>query len=364
MYAVPSAIIVGRAALGLYATLRWWCLNRGRNSGTCGVAVPGAICHDVVVAILAAGCKPVFCDIDIANGLVKDSEWMKARERGADVAMVVHLYGNPANSRAARTVFAPPDCLLIDDAAQALGARGTDGLAGARGDVGLLSFTKTKHLPLGNAALLFKDTECARGVEGVLATFTPEPTESRESLEVDFRLRLDAARTLLRRNGPEGADAFSGLLRGMEPTLRVPTNEHAAECLATGLKEYSSIAEARVSKGRLWGRLLSGTDLRAVGMGVGCVPWRYVCRLPGICWGEQHALAEEMRAADMHVSHWYLPAHWFIGPSVGALPGVERLSSEVFQFWVDESTTHESIVRSAEAVKQALACFARSEGRT
>jgi hypothetical protein len=56
----------------------------------------------------------------------------------------------------------------------------------------------------------------------------------------------------------------------------------------------------------------------------------------------------------MHVSNWYLPALWFVGQPAGTLPGVERLAREVFQFWLDDAATAESIVRQADAVRQVV----------
>src|SRR5512143_3093724 len=92
--AVPAA----RAALGLMALLRCW-VGAG-NGGR--VALPASVCHDVVAAVLGAGCEPFFCDIDIADGNVPEREWGRARAAGASVAIVVHLYGNPADVSAAR----------------------------------------------------------------------------------------------------------------------------------------------------------------------------------------------------------------------------------------------------------------------
>jgi len=91
-----------------------------------------------------------------------------------------------------------------------------------------------------------------------------------------------------------------------------------------------------------------------VGMGPGCVPWRYVCRLPGIDWSLQTVIAEKIRKQGIHVSTWYLPANWFVGQTVGTLPGVERLSREVFQFWLDGDATQESIAVGAQVIRREL----------
>ena len=54
----------------------------------------------------------------------------------------------------------------------------------------------------------------------------------------------------------------------------------------------------------------------------------------------------------MHVSNWYLPAHWFLGRGAGSLPGVEKLAREVFQFWLDEDTSSDSIARGIALVRR------------
>jgi dTDP-4-amino-4,6-dideoxygalactose transaminase len=295
------------------------------------VALPGAICHEVVVAVLAAGCEPVFCDVNPADGLVEDSEWARARALGADVAIMVHLYGNPAAIRPVRRFFPAPDCLVIDDAAQALGSSSDGGIAGATGDVGLLSFGPTKQISIGNAALLFKDPAFAKSVAALLAR--------------------------LRAVGDTAADGFSGLLNGLQPILGVPRSRERELATVRALEGYTGAAQDRMAKMQLWSRGLEGTGLVPVGMSKGCVPWRYVCRLPGLSWDKQHQIANDLRADGMDVSNWYLPAHWYLGFRAGMLPGVEKLAREVFQFWLDRDVTPAAIAAHCMMVKQRLVNF-------
>jgi hypothetical protein len=349
-FSVPRAIPASRAALGLVAVLKCW----RRRRGTCRVALPGAICHEVVLAVLAAGCEPVFCDVDVADGLVKETEWVKARSLGADVAIVVHLYGNPGRINHVRSIFPAPDCLVVDDAAQALGSFSQDGDAGGMGDIGLLSFGLTKQIPLGNAAILFHNPEFAEELDSILASLLPADEALRAALATNFRLRLDLVRARLRVEGEKAANGFAGLLDGMEAVLFAPLSIGVEDSILRVLGDYSEASKARIVKARLWASCLTGTGFEPVGMGAGCVPWRYACRLPGIDWSTQHHLAEVMRATGMHVSNWYLPAHWFLGCGAGTLSGVEELSREVFQFWVDDSVTHESIVRDATVIRRII----------
>jgi hypothetical protein len=318
------------------------------------VALPGAICHDVLLAVNAAGCEPLFCDVEASTGLVPDSEWVRARAAGAEVAIVVHLYGNPARVAPVRSVFPAPDCLVVDDAAQALGSFSSDGQAGALGDVGLISFGMTKHLSLGNAAVLFHDKRMFEQVKALLRNWSPAPDDVRSSLAATFRSKLEHARAGLRSREGSGAAGFNGLLSGMAPLLDPPPVGANEPKILSALNSYEEVADARIAKAALWSSCLANTGLEPVGMSKGCVPWRYACRFPGLDWEKQHKVSQAIRAASIHVSNWYLPANWFVGQQAGILPGVEKLAQEVFQFWVDESVSTEAIKKDAAVVRHEI----------
>lgn len=357
-FRVARAVPVGRAALGLVAVLRCW--RQGRS--TCRIALPGAVCPEVVLAVLAADCDPIFCDVNPADGLVPESEWLRARSQGADVALIVHLYGNPARTACVRALFPAPDCLVVDDAAQALGSFSQDGPAGASGDVGLLSFGPTKQISIGNAAMLFRSIEFAQEVAPRLDDIEMQPQAIRDASAAAFRSRLDTARARLRSEGDEGAVAFAGMLEGLKPVLSVPYYPERDAAVLDRLQAFPDAARVRIDKRAAWSSGLQGTGLVPVGMGEGCVPWRYVCRLPGTTWDRQHRISEALRAAGMHVSNWYLPAHWFVGQPAGMLPGVEKLAREVFQFWLDEAASLEAIGRESARVRQQIASLAALSG--
>lgn len=350
-FQVERAVLVGRAALGLLAALRVWRAARR----ICRVAIPGAICQEVLLAVLMADCDPIFCDVNVADGLVPDSEWARARSLGADVAIVVHLYGNPAQTMRVRSMFPAPDNLVIDDAAQALGSRTEDGICGSLGDIGLLSFGYSKQISAGNAAILVRDPEFAAQIVAALPALAAPNGQSRSELQRVFRSKLDAAREQLVATENPDARGFAGLLQGLDWTLKVPYDDGLTGAVATAIDRYSENAAARIETAGIWQRSLEGSGLVPVGMGSGCVPWRFVCRLPGIDWRTQARLAESIRMHGIHVSTWYLPVNWFCGQRIGTLRGVETLSREVFQFWLDADATSGSIADSAQLIRRELA---------
>jgi hypothetical protein len=351
-FKVERAVPVARAALGLMLVLRVW-VEQG-NAPL--VALSANVCHDVVAAVLGAGCEPVFCDIDLCDAMVPEHEWRRARAIGASASLVVHPYGNPVDMSVVRRCFPASDCLMIDDAAQAFGSMNAVGLVGGQGDVGLLSFGATKHIDAGGAALLFKDAAFANRVVQHLATIEQVSEAERLAIYSRFRQRFDNARTSLRRHGDAGAQAFDGVLDGYYPSLQIPFPLGAALATNHALAHYSQTREVRMAKAAAWANGLQGSGLVPVGMGLGAVPWRYSSRLPGLDWNAQHLLGEEMRARGLNVSHWYLPAHWMCGGQT-KLPGVERLAQEVFQFWVDHGTTMEAIEHGAAIASTIVRSF-------
>jgi dTDP-4-amino-4,6-dideoxygalactose transaminase len=114
-------------------------------------------------AILRCGARPVFAEIDgatfnLSPEAVDDAIGHAIRRSGdASVKAVlpVHLYGQCADFDALRAVKARFGVALVEDAAQAFGARWNGVPAGALGDAAAFSFYPTKNLSaFGDAGLV------------------------------------------------------------------------------------------------------------------------------------------------------------------------------------------------------------------
>jgi dTDP-4-amino-4,6-dideoxygalactose transaminase len=104
-------------------------------------------------AIANTGARPVFCDVDAStmNLTVGTCEEALLRARRADLrakAIVpVHLFGRCAPAHALADLASNEGLEIVEDAAQALGARGDAGRpAGSFGAAGCFSFFPTKNL--------------------------------------------------------------------------------------------------------------------------------------------------------------------------------------------------------------------------
>jgi dTDP-4-amino-4,6-dideoxygalactose transaminase len=116
-----------------------------------------------VAAVVAAGARPVFCDVDPDTHTLDPREIERRATHRTRAVVVVHLYGQPAEmSRIVQSAHSQ-QLKVLEDCAQAHGARVDGRLVGTYGDAAAFSFYPTKNLgALGDAgALLTADPRVA-----------------------------------------------------------------------------------------------------------------------------------------------------------------------------------------------------------
>jgi dTDP-4-amino-4,6-dideoxygalactose transaminase len=97
-------------------------------------------------AISAVGATPVFVDVDETTYLI-DPERIEAAITPATRAVLpVHLFGRPVDMERINAIARAHGLLVIEDCAQASGARWADQPVGSWGDAGCFSFFPTKNL--------------------------------------------------------------------------------------------------------------------------------------------------------------------------------------------------------------------------
>jgi dTDP-4-amino-4,6-dideoxygalactose transaminase len=106
------------------------------------VVVPSFTFYASAEAVVTAGARPVFCDVDPeTRNVTVDTVRAVLTERTAAIVSV-DLFGCPAPSPELRSLGVP----VLEDAAQALGASLDGRQAGALGDVATFSFYPSKNL--------------------------------------------------------------------------------------------------------------------------------------------------------------------------------------------------------------------------
>lgn len=110
------------------------------------VIVPAHTFVASALAVLHAGATPVFCDVEAATGLLDPrSAAAVVTERTAAV-VPVHLYGQVCDMDAVGAFARPRSLFVLEDAAQAHGARWRGRPAGSLGDAAAFSFYPSKNL--------------------------------------------------------------------------------------------------------------------------------------------------------------------------------------------------------------------------
>jgi dTDP-4-amino-4,6-dideoxygalactose transaminase len=135
---VGDALLCGSGSLALELGLRACQVGPGDE-----VVIPAFCCSAVVAPILAVGATPVLADIGLELNLtVASVDAVVTRKTRAVV--VPHLFGNPADIHEIAELGNAKDIVVIDDAAQALGATIDGQPVGSFGDMGIVSFGAEK----------------------------------------------------------------------------------------------------------------------------------------------------------------------------------------------------------------------------
>jgi dTDP-4-amino-4,6-dideoxygalactose transaminase len=127
------------------------------------VVVPSFTFYASAEAIPPTGARAVFCDVDPETFLVTPDTVRAALTPRTKAVIAVHLFGNVAPVAELTALGVP----VVEDAAQALGARAADGRhAGALGTLATLSFYPSKNLGAfgDGGAVLTGDAELAERV--------------------------------------------------------------------------------------------------------------------------------------------------------------------------------------------------------
>ena len=118
------------------------------------VIVPAFTFAATANAIVQAGARPVFADIDPATYCLDPASASAAVTSRTAAIIPVHLYGHPANMDAINRLARDHGLLVLEDACQAQGARYRDAPVGTLADLAAVSFYPTKTMTTGEGGML------------------------------------------------------------------------------------------------------------------------------------------------------------------------------------------------------------------
>ena len=139
---VPFAAAVASGTAALELAVRALRLPAGAE-----VIVPALTMNATALAVRLAGAAPVFADIDPVTYNLDPASAAAAVTARTGALLPVHLHGLPADMDALTGLARRRGLAVIEDAAQAHGARYNGRAAGSLGDAGCFSLHPSKNLP-------------------------------------------------------------------------------------------------------------------------------------------------------------------------------------------------------------------------
>lgn len=282
-----------------------------------------------VAAVCYAGARPVLVDIDPRSFTMDPAAIEASITPRTKAILPVHLYGQPADMDPIMEIARRHGLVVIEDAAQAHGAKYKGRPVGSIGDMACFSFYPGKNLG-------------AYGEGGAVTTSNPE-----------------YARTIrmLRDWGQDRK--YHHLLRGFN--YRMEGFQGAV--LGVKLKYLDRWTEARRKIVEKYNQLLAGCDIRTPAE----MPYAhhvyhvYTLRAQDRD-GLQAALDSEGIQTGIHypVPVHLQPAYSDLGYGPGAFPHAEAAAKQVLSLPLYPELPAEAVAQVAAAVKKALACRAQT----
>ena len=156
-HGVQHAIAVNSATSGLHAAVAACDIGPGDE-----VIVPPYTFTATATAVLHHNAIPVFVDVDPVSFCLDPKRLEAAITPRTKAVIPVHLLGHPADMDAILAIARRHGLKVIEDCAQAPGARYKGRLVGTIGDCGVFSFQETKNMATGEGGMIItNDPELA-----------------------------------------------------------------------------------------------------------------------------------------------------------------------------------------------------------
>ena len=148
------AVAVNSGTAAIQAALHALGIGRGDE-----VLVPSFTFVATANAVVAAGAKPVFVDIDERHHTMDPENLEKKIRRRSKAVIPVHLYGNVARVEEICRIADERGLKVIEDAAQSMGSTYRKKQSGTFGDMGCLSLYPAKVITAGEGGLVVTDSK-------------------------------------------------------------------------------------------------------------------------------------------------------------------------------------------------------------
>jgi dTDP-4-amino-4,6-dideoxygalactose transaminase len=279
-------------------------------------------------AVVLAGCKPVFCDVDYETQNVTAADVERALTPNTKAIMVVHYGGLPVHVETL-TRFGLP---ILEDAAHAVDSKRQGKYCGGLADVGIYSFDAVKNLAMGEG--------------GGLTARDPERVKRGR------QLRYCGI-------GKSGFEASAKKDRWWEYAIadffpKMLPSDIAASIGLAQLRKLDAMQAVRKRYWETYQRELAGVSwlLRPVDAPKGDQHsyFTYCIRVPG---GKRDQLAKYLYNAGVYTTLRYHPLHLNpIYKSSAKLPACQRLNDEALSIPLHPGLKEADVAKVVEMIKK------------
>lgn len=315
-HGVPYAVSVANGTDAIELALRAYGIGKGDE-----VITVSHTAQPTINAIEQTGATPVLVEIDEETYTIAPTAVQTAITSRTKALVPVHLYGQTADMTALQRIAKEHHLVIIEDCAQAHGAKHHGKLAGTMGDAAAFSFYPTKNLG-------------AFGDGGAIIT----------------RDAAIAARLKRLRNYGQSR-TYHYVEKGMNSRL----DEMQAAILRVRLAHLDEHNAQRQAIARVYDSALTGVTLPTVGAENEHVYHLYVIRYP-----ERDALMQQLQQQGIGTKiHYPLPVH-LQQPHIdtfgaSSLPITERIVQEIVSLPLYIGMTLETAETVADAVNRIAA---------
>lgn len=169
-----GAYLFGSARSGLYSLLKALAFEDGTE-----VIVTGFTCDVVPNAVIQAGCRPVYADIDPETFCMSPSSAAERITEKTRAIIIQHSFGIPADMDALMKLANEHSLYVIEDCAVSLGSRYKGQLTGTFGDAAIFSFELSKTITSCRGGLLIINTNKHQVIAKLKKFYQSVPEQSK-----------------------------------------------------------------------------------------------------------------------------------------------------------------------------------------
>ena len=267
-------------------------------------------------AVVMAGGKPVFADINPETYHVSPDEIDKAVTKKTKAIVPVDLYGLPVDVKPIRKIAAEHDLAIVEDAAQAHGATYSGKPAGIFADASCWSLYASKNMTTGEGGVVTTDSDSMAETLRLIRTHGEKAKYASLMLGYNYRM-------------PEIQAAIGLVQLEKLPSFVAKRRENAKRLTKLlAASDRLKLPEESAEQQHSW--------------------YLYTVRLQNATENERNKIVEELRRKDIGTEVYYInPVHLmpYYRESFGErrLPETEKAAKQVFSLPIHPAVTEAQV---------------------